>query len=202
MAATYPDRLTAIKAHLAATERNRCADCDGLVERSHPNAERCGPCQAEHDARQVPTITPAPLPLTHPDDDLRWALQEIDFLRLYLKVLGDFAYALDALRCALEEPAPGRVERRRRAFEEEREELLAMPNWRPGECHNGCRRYATHELVIDEDGQVDREPCCEECGSEWLETRRAVIDAGFQPAATLWLERIAQRTQEGKEVLQ
>jgi hypothetical protein len=136
-------------------------------------------------------------------DDLRWAVQEIDFLRLYLKVLGDFALAADALRCALEEPAPSRVERRRRAFEEARAELLAMPNWRPGECHNGCRRYATHELVIEQqDGSVEREPCCQECGAWWLETRRAVIDAGFQPAATLRLEPIAQRAHEAEEVRQ
>jgi hypothetical protein len=156
--ATYPDRLSAIKAGL--------------------NTEV----------------------VTDSADDLRWAVQEVEYLRLYLKVLGDFAYALDALRSALEEPAPGRVERRRRILEEARQELLAMPSWRPGECHSGCRRYATHELVIEQDdGSVEREPCCEECGSLWLAARRAAIDAGCQPAATLRLEPITQRSQEARQ---
>ena len=185
MAATYPARLTAIKARLAATERNRCVDCDGLVEHGHENEERCGPRQTEHHAQQAPATT-APLV-----DDLRWAVQEIDFLRLYPSVLGDLALAADQYRWALENPAAGRVERRRRAFEEARAELLAMPNWRPGECHGGCRRYATHELVIDEDGRVEREPCCEECGTGWLAVKRRAIDAGWAPAATVRLEAIA-----------
>jgi hypothetical protein len=126
-------------------------------------------------------------------DDLRWAVQEIDYLRLYLKVLGDFAFAGEGLRWALEDPAPGRVERCRRAFEEARQELLAMPNWRPGECRSGCRRYATHELVIEQDdGSVECEPFCEECGALWLAARRVAIDTGSQPAATLRLEPLAQ----------
>jgi hypothetical protein len=130
-------------------------------------------------------------------DDLRWAIEEIDFLRLYRRVLGVLAYALDGYRCALENSAPGRVEPRRRAFEEARRELLAMRNWRPGECHGGCRRYATHVFVIDEDGHIDREPCCEECGTGWLAIKRRAIDAGWAPVATLRLEPV-----EAKEVLQ
>ena len=198
MAETYPDRLTAIKARLTATERNRCVDCDGVVELSRATEERCGPCQAEHDARHATKSEPSAG--SHAAADLRWAVQEIDFLRLYLSVLGDFALAADQYRWALEEPAPGRVERRRRAFEEARGELLAMPNWRPGECHNGCRRYATHELVIEEDGRVEREPCCEECGAEWLVVKRRAIDAGWTPPATVRLEPMAQPGCEAKEV--
>jgi hypothetical protein len=139
--------------------------------------------------------------VTSEPTDLRWAVQEIEYLRLYLEVLGDFAYALDALRCALENPAPGRIERRRRACDEAREELLAMPNRRPGECRGGCRRYATHELVIERDRGVEREPCCEECGALWLATRRAAIEAGCQPAATLRLEPIRRQHVEEREVL-
>ena len=156
MAATYTDRLTAIKARAAAR-------------------------------------MPEP-------DDLRWAVQEIEYLRLYNSVLGDFAFTLDALRSALENPAAGRVERRRKAFEEAREELLAMPNWRPGECHGGCRRYATHELVTEARGHVEREPVCEECGAMWLTARRSAIDAGCQTAGTVRLEPLASR--EAREVRQ
>lgn len=29
--------------------RPRCIDCDGFVEASQPTAERCGPCQVEHE---------------------------------------------------------------------------------------------------------------------------------------------------------
>jgi hypothetical protein len=155
---TYPDRLTEVKALLAAG-----------------------------------TSEPA---------DLRWALQEIDYLRLYIRVLGDLAFALDGYRWALENPAPGRVERRQRAFEEARQELLAMPNWRPGECNNGCRRYATHELVIEQDGRIEREACCEECGSLWLAARRAAIDAGCQPAASLRLEPVTQPAHGAEKVRQ
>jgi hypothetical protein len=197
MATTYPDRLSEIKARLAATERNRCIDCDGLVERGHADEERCGPCQAEHDARQT---SPASFPLL--TNDLSWAIQEIDFLRLYLGVLSEFAFALDGLRWALENPAPGRVERRRRAFEEARQELLAIPNWRPGECHGGCRRYATHEFVIEQDGHIKREPCCEECGALWRAARRAATGAGWQPAAELRLEPIPRPRNETREVPQ
>jgi len=158
MAATYTDRLTEVKARMAAA-------------------------------------TSAP-------DDLRWAVQEIEYLRLYLRVLGDFAFSLDALRCALENPAAGHVERRRRAFEEAREELLAMPNWRPGECHSGCRSYATHELVTEADGSVEREPVCEECGAMWLTARQSAIEAGCQAPGTVRLVPIAQPAGETEEVRQ
>ena len=144
-------------------------------------------------ARLRATGTPEP-------DDLTWAVQEIDFLRLYLSVLGDLALAADQYRWALENPEAGRVERRRQVFEEAREELLAMPNWRPGECHGGCRRYATHEFVIEEDGRVEREPCCEECGTGWLAVKRRAIEVGWAPPATVRLEPIASPSREGQEV--
>ena len=153
-ATTYPDRLTEVKARIAAG-------------------------------------TPDP-------DDLRWAIQEIDYLRLYLSVLGDFAFTLDALRCALENPAAGHVGRRRRFFEEARRELLAMPNWRPGECHSGCRRYATHELVTEQDGAIEREPVCEECGAMWLEARQTAIEAGCQAPGTVRLVPLAEQNGEAR----
>jgi hypothetical protein len=84
------------------------------------------------------------------------------------------------------------------AFEEAREELLAMPNWRPGECQSGCRRHATHELVIEDGDGVRREDCCEECGSLRLEAGRAAIDAGRQPAATLRVEPLAPHRHEAE----
>jgi hypothetical protein len=124
--------------------------------------------------------------------DLRWAVQEIDYLRFYLAVLGDFAYATDALRWALENPKPGRVERRRRAYEEAQREWLAVPDWRPGECHNGCRRYATHELVIEGVSRTAREPRCEECGrrdvAAWTE-----FAADHVPPVPARLEPIARQ---------
>jgi hypothetical protein len=132
--------------------------------------------------------------------DLRWAVEEIDYLRFYLAVLGDFAYALDAYRWALENPAPGRVEHHRRRLEEARRELLATPSWRPGECQGGCRRYATHEFVIELDGSVEREPCCEECGLLWLRLRRAAIATGCQPSSVLRLEPLARPRAEATGV--
>jgi hypothetical protein len=134
--------------------------------------------------------------------DLQWAVGEIDYLRFYLGVLGEFAYTLDALRWALENPAPGRLERRRRAFEEAQREWLATPHWRPGECHSGCRRYATHELVIERDGRAEREPCCEECGRMSLAAKRTAIAAGWQPGAEVRLEPLAPQGAAAKAVLQ
>jgi hypothetical protein len=199
MATTYPDRLSELKARLqaATSEPWACEPSPDGTEVYGLLIGRGGLAFHEDTASaDINLIIDAP-------DDLRWAVQEIEFLRLYLKVLGDFALAADALRSALEEPARGRVERRRRAFDDARAELLAMPNWRPGECHNGCRRYATHELVIEQqDGSVERQPVCEECGAWWLETRRAVIDAGFPPAATFRLEPIARRGREAEGVRQ
>jgi hypothetical protein len=134
--------------------------------------------------------------------DLRWAVEEIDYLRFYLSVLGDFAYTTDALRSALEESTPARLTRRRRAYEEALQELLATPNWRPGECHEGCRRYATHVLVFEQDGCTQREPCCEECGRSWLTARRTAIEAAGQPAVAPRLERIPQPSAEAREAVQ
>lgn len=135
-------------------------------------------------------------------DDLRWAVEEIDYLRCYIAVLGDLAFALDSLRWALENPAPGRLERRRWMYEQARKKLLATPNWREGECQGGCRRYATHLFVIEQEGGGERALCCEDCGSLWLRARRAAIDEGSVPAATLRLEPIARRNVEGRGVLQ
>ena len=133
--------------------------------------------------------------------DLRWAVAEIDYLRFYLTVLGDLAYALDALRWALENPAPGRVERRRRVYEEALQELLATPNWRPGECQGGCRRYATHVLVIEGEGRTAREPRCEECGkrdvASWTE-----FAADHVPPVPARLEPLAGQRGRAGEVLQ
>jgi len=134
-------------------------------------------------------------------DDLRWAVGEIDYLRFYLAVLGDFAYALDAYRWALENPKPGRVERRRRIHDEARQELLATPSWRPGECQGGCRRYATHQFVTELEGKAEREPCCEECGLMWLRLRRAATAAGWQPSAVLRLEPLARPGTEAREAM-
>ena len=128
-------------------------------------------------------------------DDLRWAVQEIEFLRFYLAVLGDFAYALDAYRWALENPAPGRRERRRRALDEARRELEATPNWRPGECQGGCRRYATHELVLEREDRSKREPRCEECGRRDVECCTALF-ADHVPALTARLERLPDAARE------
>jgi hypothetical protein len=75
-----------------------------------------------------------------------------------------------------------------------------MPNWRPGECQSGCRRDATHELVVEDADGVRHEPCCEECGSLWLEARRVAINAGSQPAATLRLEPLAVESREAEGV--
>jgi hypothetical protein len=130
-------------------------------------------------------------------DDLRWAVQEIEFLRLYLAVLGDFAYALDAYRWALENPKPGRLERRRRALDEARQELEATPSWRPGECHGGCRRYATHELVIEREGGSAREPRCEECGRRDVECCTALL-ADHVPPVTARLERLPEAAREAR----
>ena len=189
---TYPDRLRAIKARLAAATQEPWA-CEPSADGKEVYGLLIGSGSVGFDEgmanADINLIIDAP-------DDLRWAVQEIEYLRLYLSVLGDFAYAADALRCALENRAAGRLERRRRAFEEARQELLATPNWRPGECQGGCRRYATHELVVEQDGHVEREPCCEECGSVWLAARRTAIDAGCQPAAALRLEPIARPTEE------
>ncbi len=137
----------------------------------------------------------------HCPDDLQWAVEEIEHLRRYIRVLGDLDYALDALRWALENPAPGRLERRRRAFEQARQALLATPSWREGECQGGCRRYATDVFVIEQDGRTEREMCCEECGSLWLAARQTAIDAGWQPATAVRLEPIAPRTVEAKGVV-
>jgi hypothetical protein len=134
--------------------------------------------------------------------DIEWALEEIDHLRHYLEVLGEPAYALEALRWALEDPAPGRPERCRRAVEEARQTLLDTPNWRDGECEGGCRRYATHVFVTERDGGTGREACCEECGSLWLRARRTAIEAGWHAPATVGLEPIAQQHDQATGVLQ
>jgi hypothetical protein len=204
MAATYSDRLSEVRARLSAANMTKPARVRVGYEgaRHVPLIDHGEGLDAEVVARTFEQTRPWPRAefFANAPDDLRWAVEEIDYLRLYIRVLGDFAYALDTLRWALEEPAPGRVERRRRILAEARQELLAIPNWRPGECHSGCRRYATHELVIEQDdGSVEREPCCEECGSLWLAARRAAIDAGRQPAATLRLEPITQRARREEE---
>ena len=195
---TYPDRLSAIRARLAAATQEPWA-CEPSADVTEVYGLLIGSGAVAFDgdmaSADINLIIDAP-------DDLRWVVEEIDHLRRYLRVLGDLAYALDGLRWALENPAPGRVERRRLAFEQARRELLAMPNWRPGECHGGCRSYATHEFVIEQDGHSEREACCQECGALWVVARRSAIDAGWQPAATLRLEPIARRSHEAEEVLQ
>jgi hypothetical protein len=194
MATTYPDRLSELKARLqaATSEPWACEPSPDGTEVYGLLIGRGGLAFHEDTASaDINLIIDAP-------DDLRWAVEEIEYLRLYLKVLGDLAYTLDALRCELEKRVPSSLERRRRAFEDARRELLAMPNWRPGECHSGCRRYATHELVVEQDGGIEREPCCLECGAMWLAARQSAIDAGCRPAATLRLEPIAQRGREAE----
>jgi hypothetical protein len=131
-------------------------------------------------------------------DDLRWAIDEIDYLRFYLTVLGDLAWALDAFRWALENPKPGRVARRRRAYEEALQELLATPNWRPGECQSGCRRYATHELVLEREDRSVREPRCEECGRRDVACWTALA-AGHVPAVPARLDPLAGRRDQAGE---
>jgi len=196
MTATYPDRLSELKARLQAATQEPWAyepSADGTEVYGLQIGGSCLAFDEDFPLGDIHLIANAP-------DDLRWAVQEIDYLRLYMRVLGDFAFTLDALRCALENPAAGHVERRRRAFEAARQELLAMPNWRPGECHSGCRSYATHELVTEVDGSVEREPVCEECGSMWLTARRSAIEAGCQPAARLRLEALTKSSRETKEM--
>jgi hypothetical protein len=198
MTTSYPDRLSEIKARLQAATSEPWTyepSADGREVYGLQIGRGCGALDEDTAPADIHLMADAA-------NDLRWAVEEIDYLRLYIRVLGDLAYALDALRWALEAPAPGRIERRRRAFEEARRELLAMPNWRPGECHGGCRRYATHAFVIDEDGHIDREPCCEECGTEWLAIKQRAIDARWAPVATVRLEPIAQRSHEAGEVWQ
>ena len=117
-------------------------------------------------------------------------------------MLGEFAFAADRLRWALENPKPGRVERCRRSFEKAQRELLASPTWRPGECRGGCRRNATHEFVLEQDGRIKREACCAECGRLWLAARQRAIDIGWQPDGVLRLEPIALSNVEAREVVQ
>ena len=133
--------------------------------------------------------------------DLRWAIEEIDYLRFYLAVLGDLAYALDALRWALENPKPGRLERRHRVYEEALQDLLATPNWRPGECQSGCRRYATHELVLERGDRSVREPRCEECGKRDVASWTALA-ADHVPPVPARLVPLSGRCDRAGEVLQ
>ena len=202
----YPDRLSEIKARLQA------ANLDGplRVRTGYEGARHIAlidhgtGLEAEVVARTFEREKPWPRAelLACAPADLQWAVEEIDHLRRYIRLLGDLAYALDGLRWALENPMPSRVERRRRTFEEARQRLLATPCWREGECQGGCRHYATHVLVIEQDGNTTRESCCEECGSLWLAARRTAIDAGGQPAAAVRLEPIPLQSDEAKGVLQ
>jgi hypothetical protein len=135
-------------------------------------------------------------------DDLRWAVEEIDHLRHYVAVLSELAYALDALRSGLECPNTASIERRRGAFERAHARLLTTPYWRPGECQDGCRRYATHVFVIEQDGRVERQPCCQICGSVWLAAWQSAIGNGWQPATRVRLEPLAQQSAAARAVLQ
>lgn len=193
MTTSYPDKLSEIRVRLAAATQEPWA-CEASDTEVY--GLLIGQGSVVFDAMasaDINLIIDAP-------DDLRWAVEEIDHLRHYLAVLGDLAFELDGLRWALENPAPGRMERRRRAFEQALQTLLATPNWREGECHGGCRRYATHEFVTEQGDSVEREACCEECGAVWLATRRAAMVLGWQPAATLRLEPIARQSDEAKGV--
>jgi hypothetical protein len=122
--ATHMDRLSELKSRLAAANLTDQVRIGAGYEdaRQVPLLDHGQGLDAEVVARVVEQAGPwrrAEL-LAHATADLRWAVQEIDFLRLYLRVLGDFAFALDRYRWALEEPAAGRVERCREAFEEAR----------------------------------------------------------------------------------
>jgi hypothetical protein len=135
-------------------------------------------------------------------DDLTWAVEEIEHLRRYIGVLDNLAYALDAFRSVLECPTTGSLAARRRKFEEAHQRLLTTPYWRPGECQDGCRRYATHVFVIEQDGRVERQPCCQICGSVWLAAWQSAIGNGWQPATKVRLEPLAQQSAAAKAVLQ
>ena len=130
-------------------------------------------------------------------DDLTWAVEEIEYLRRYNAALSEYALAIDGLRWALEHPAPGRVERRSAAEEEARQALSAIPLHREGECERGCRRYATHELVMERADEVTRKRYCEECGQVKAMATQALVDAGHLPPALVRLQPIANQD-EGK----
>jgi len=184
-------RLEAIKARLAAATQELWA-CEPSADFSEVYGLLIGSGSVGFEdmaKADVNLIIDAP-------KDLRWAVQEIEFLRFYLAVLGDFAYALDAYRWALENPKPGRLERRRRALDEARQELLATPSWRPGECQGGCRRYATHELVIEREGGSVREPRCEECGRRDVASWTALA-ADHVPPVPARLEPLPDAASEG-----
>ncbi len=143
--------------------------------------------------------------IAHARTDLEWAVEEIDYLRQRNDALSHLAFALDGLRWALENAAPDRIEHWRRAEEEARRAVCDIPISREGECRSGCRRYATHELVIERADEITRKPQCEECGARKAAARRAAIAAGHWPAATVRLEPLArqkaptERAREGRQ---
>jgi hypothetical protein len=195
MANECKDRLSAIRARLQAATQEPWA-CEPSTDGKEVYGLRIGAGAIGFDnicTADIDLISNAP-------DDLRWAVEEIDHLRRYIAMLGEHAYALEALKWALENPAPGRLERCQQTYEEARATMLATPNWRDGECQGGCRRYATHELVIERSETVTREPRCEKCGKQTVAAVRTATAAGWQPTVTLRLEPIAQQSDEAKGV--
>jgi len=137
--------------------------------------------------------------LAHAPSDLRWAIKEIEYLRSRVAALSHFAFAVERVRWALENPELARLERRRAEEAAARQALLAIPIKREGECDSGCRRYATHELITERDGEVvRREQRCEECARVRMAGRQSAMEAGLWPAATMRLEPIARPGGEGE----
>ena len=170
---------------------DRLSEIKGRLQAATP-----GPCASPHPDAEM---------IAHARTDLAWAIEEIDCLRQRNDALSHLAFALDGLRWALENAAPDRIEHWRRAEEEARRAVCDIPISREGECWSGCRRHATHELVVERADEITRKPQCEECGALAAGARRAAIAAGYAPAATVRLEPLArqkaptERAREGRQ---
>ncbi len=128
----------------------------------------------------------------HAPAHLAWAAEEIDYLRRRNAALVRLTCWQDGLTWALGDPASRNVQRHRERVEEALAALREIPLFREGECEKGCRRTATHELVIEQGDEVERHRRCLECGALSLTCRRAAIAAGMAPPARVRLEPISE----------
>ncbi len=126
-------------------------------------------------------------------NDLAWLIGEVDWLRASDAALCELAFQQEWLIHTLEHNRLT-ADRVRAQVEEAREALRRIPIYREGECENGCRRLASHVLVVEREGATRRRRLCLECGQ--AAQRAHGVDS--VPRLTVHLEAAAWGGEAGR----